>query len=1058
MEIDWNVIDKKWQKQWLENNDHETDSDNKEKKFITVAYPYPNSPQHIGHGRTYTIADVHSRYLRMKGFNVLFPMGFHYTGTPILGMAKRVEANDVELIEGFKTLYNVPEDKIKEFVEPVKIADYFHEEIKSGMVEMGYSIDWRREFTTIDPAYQKFIEWQFRNLKEKNLIVQGSHPVGWCPKDQNPVSQHDTLGDVEPDFTEYIIIKFDLNGVKIPVATLRPETLFGVTNIWINPQVMYQKIKVNDEICITSPECARKLEFLEKKIEVIEDIMGSDFVGQSVKAPHSSDSVLILPASFVKSDNGTGIVMSVPAHAPFDYQALLDSKSGKNKSINNDLLKNIQNIEPISMINTKGLGNIPAKDIVEKMGISHQDDPKLEEATKEIYSKEFYDGILANNTKQFAGKKISEAKDEVKEWITKIGSADILLELTNSPVKCRCGTECVVKLLSNQWFLDYSNKDWKQKAHSCFEGMNILPNEIRSEFDKVLDWLRERACARQHGLGTKIPWDKEWLVESLADSVIYMAFYIISKYVNKKEINGNDLTDEFFDYVFYGEKDSGEIANKINITKEKLEEIRNEFLYFYPVDSRHSGRDLVPNHLTFFVLNHVALFPEENWPQEIVVNGSVLMAGKKMSKSMGNIIPLRDAVRKHGADPIRLTILISAELLQDADFNVEAINGIKNKLESMYENSTKTKAEEIPELEPEDKWILSMLQNLAINVSQSMDKIRFREALHHILYDFDSKLQWYLKRTKSKQRTNISGILHKILSSRVLMLSPFAPHIAEEMWEKLGNSELASKSAWPSSVEIEIDSKSIQTETLLKSIIDDINNILKETKISPKKIIIVGGGNIGFNLAKNLETDSKGVRVKIIEKNKDRAEFIANELNDTIVINGNGLDEDVLKEANIEEAETILSLTNDDEDNIMVSVLAEKNNPNKRTIALVNKQNYSLLQTSLKIDDLVDPRLTTVSTILKHVHKGTIETVYTLLDGEYEFIEAEILETSELISKSIKDSSVPKEIRIGAIVRDKDIIIPKSDFKFEKKDLVVFLSKREHLKEVESLFRVSSLI
>jgi leucyl-tRNA synthetase len=106
------------------------------------------------------------------------------------------------------------------------------------------------------------------------------------------------------------------------------------------------------------------------------------------------------------------------------------------------------------------------------------------------------------------------------------------------------------------------------------------------------------------------------------------------------------------------------------------------------------------------------------------------------------------------------------------------------------------------------------------------------------LYDFDSKLQWYLKRTKSKQRTNISGILHKILSSRVLMLSPFAPHIAEEIWEKLGNSELASKSAWPSSIGIEIDSKSIQTETLLKSIIDDINNILKVTKISPKKITV----------------------------------------------------------------------------------------------------------------------------------------------------------------------------------------------------------------------------
>jgi trk system potassium uptake protein TrkA len=225
-----------------------------------------------------------------------------------------------------------------------------------------------------------------------------------------------------------------------------------------------------------------------------------------------------------------------------------------------------------------------------------------------------------------------------------------------------------------------------------------------------------------------------------------------------------------------------------------------------------------------------------------------------------------------------------------------------------------------------------------------------------------------------------------------------------------------------------------------------------------KKILIIGGGNIGFNLAKNLESDSEGVRVKIIEKNKDRAEFIANELNNTIVINGDGLDEDVLKEANIEEAETVLSLTNDDEDNIMVSVLAEKNNPNKRTIALVNKQNYSLLQSSLKIDDLVDPRLTTISTILKHVHKGTIETVYTLLDGEFEFIEAEILETSELISRSIKDSNLPKEIRIGAIVRSKEVIIPKSNFIFEKKEVVVFLTKREHLEKVESLFRISSLI
>ena len=166
-----------------------------------------------------------------------------------------------------------------------------------------------------------------------------------------------------------------------------------------------------------------------------------------------------------------------------------------------------------------------------------------------------------------------------------------------------------------------------------------------------------------------------------------------------------------------------------------------------------------------------------------------------------------------------------------------------------------------------------------------------------------------------------------------------------------------------------------------------------EEKIS-KKILIIGGGNIGFNLAKNIEQSFEDARVKIIEKDKIRAELIANELNNSIVINGNGLDEDVLSEANLDEIETVIALTNDDEDNLMVSVLVEKFSKDKRTMALINKPNYSLLQSSLKIDDLIDPRMNTVSSILKHVHKGTIETAYTILNGEYEVIEAEIIETS----------------------------------------------------------------
>ena len=233
-------------------------------------------------------------------------------------------------------------------------------------------------------------------------------------------------------------------------------------------------------------------------------------------------------------------------------------------------------------------------------------------------------------------------------------------------------------------------------------------------------------------------------------------------------------------------------------------------------------------------------------------------------------------------------------------------------------------------------------------------------------------------------------------------------------------------------------------------------------KIS-KKILIIGGGNIGFNLAKNIEETLETVRVKIIEKDKDRAEYLAKELNDAIVINGNGLDEETLNEANLDEAETVLALTNDDEDNLMVSVLVEKFTKDqkkiddKRTMALINKPNYSLLQSSLKIDDLIDPRMNTVSSILKHVHKGTIENAYTISNGEYEVIEAEIIETSELINKEIKNSNFPDEIRIGAILRDKKVIIPRSDFVFQKNDRVVFITKKESISFVENIFRLSSV-
>jgi len=495
-------------------------------------------------------------------------------------------------------------------------------------------------------------------------------------------------------------------------------------------------------------------------------------------------------------------------------------------------------IEPISIISTEGYGKFPAQEICEKLGVSNQSDEKLEEATKELYLKEFTDGKLNERCGQFNNQKVQFGREKVRAWLQENNHLEKFPVLENAPVHCRCGAECVVKILNNQWFLNYGDEEWKQQARNCFDEMNILPNNIKTEFKEVIDWLHERACARQQGLGTKLPWDKDWIVESLSDSVIYMAYYTISRFVNDGTVQPENLTRELFDYILLDKGDVSQAVATSKLAVDIINTMKKEFNYFYPVDSRHSGRDLVQNHLSFFVLNHVAIFEKKLWPQEIVVNGSVMMDGAKMSKSMGNIIPLRTAIREHGADPIRLAIISSAELLQDADFNMESVIGIQSKLESLLEECKNLKNEPISELQAEDRWILSKMQSMIGTVTESVEKMRLREGLHDILFSFESNLSWYHKRVQAKGRENISGILYKINSARVAMLSPFAPHIAEEMWESIGNNNAVSKSAWPAYSKDDVDATAIQSENLLKGTIDDITNILKVTKIIPKKIVL----------------------------------------------------------------------------------------------------------------------------------------------------------------------------------------------------------------------------
>jgi len=841
-------IEQKWQRKWEEAKIFEANPDlSKPKCYITVAYPYPNSPQHIGHGRTYTLADVHARYMRMRGYNVLFPMAFHYTGTPVLAMSKRLADNDKDLIDDFINVYKVPKEKLKEFIEPFNMARYFHKEIKSGMKEIGYSIDWRREFTTIDPHYNRFIEWQFQKLRQKGYITRGSHPVGWCPKDGNPVGQHDTQGDVEPEIGEFTLIKFKYKNWILPAATLRPETVFGVTNMWLNPKVEYVKAKVDNEQWIVSREGAQKLRYLNRKVSVLKTFKGNELIGKEVENPATKKKVLILPADFVDPKNATGVVMSVPGHAPYDYVAL-ENLGKATMQLRRYALsqETVSKIKPVSIISVSEYGEVPAGDVVKQMGIRNQTDPKLEEATKEVYRHEFHNGKMKSNTGKYVGLSVAEAKEKVRQDLITEGKAETMYELLNRPVLCRCGTECIVKIFENQWFIDYGKPEWKALAHKCLDKMEILPEEQRAEYNYVIDWLHEKACARKSGMGTRLPWDPEWIIESLSDSTIYMAYYTLVKYIKEFNIKPTQLTDSAFDFIFLGIGKVNQVAKETDIPITILDKMRNEFLYFYPLDSRHSARELVPNHLTFMIFNHTAIFPEELWPRQIVTNGHVLMKGAKMSKSFGNIIPLREGLTKFGADPLRLGVLATAELLQDADFSPTVAKSMRDRLERLYNFALETvgkassKVKKVS-LTSTDKWMLSRLQEHIKLATQAMDKLAVRKAIHSALYELDQDFQWYMRRIVDqrkvpKRKEAINKVFREVLDAQVRMLAPITPHICEELWEKMGGKRFVSLTHWPKPDKAMIDIKAEENETLIMNTLEDTLNILKAISKTPKKI------------------------------------------------------------------------------------------------------------------------------------------------------------------------------------------------------------------------------
>ncbi|MEM5882947.1 MAG: leucine--tRNA ligase [Candidatus Aenigmatarchaeota archaeon] len=830
MIVNLTKIEKKWQKIWEKEKIFEANVDKQKPKFfVTFPYPYVNGAPHIGAAFTAFRVDSYARFKRMQGFNVLYPQGFHATGEPILGAIERLKQNDKTQEETFK-LYRATKKDIENFIK--KGAEFTARFWMKRWIEdlklAGFSIDWRRTFiTAITPTYSRFIEWQYNTLRKKGYVVQGTHPLIWCPKCQSPTGDHDRLEGEGESPIDFILIKFKLDsGEILPCGTLRPETIFGVTNIWVNPSIEYVKARVDSEVWIISKEASEKLKDQLKKVEVLGKIKGEELIGKYVENPKTKEKVIILPAEFVDPDAASGIVMSVPSHAPYDWIALYELQKNPEKIRKYGVEEEVKKIKPISIIKTPGFGEHPAIEVCSSLKIeSQKEKEKLDEATTIVYKKEFHQGILKENCQEYSSSKVSECKEKLSKEFVEKGIAEIMWESTGKVI-CRCGTKNHVKILENQWFLKYSDLEWKKKALECIRKMKFYPEEVRVQFEKTVEWLKDKACTRKAGLGTNLPWDKEWKVETLSDSTIYMAYYTIARIINENNISAEKLTDEVFDYVFLGKGNLEEISKKSKLDRKIIEKMREEFEYFYPVDLRNSGKDLVPNHLTFYIFHHTAIFEEKHWPKAIGVNGYVNVLGVKMSKSKGNIIPLRDLVEKIGSDLVRINLIASNEGLDDADWREESVESYKSKIKFLGEIIKNLKKAKRREIKKVDLFLRSKIQGHIKNSTQAYEEMRFRSAVQHALFDFANDLKWYIERNSKIENCN-KEILKESIEIMVKLLTPVLPHLCEEFWHKLGKKSLIATEKWPSYDESKVDKNVLELEEILKKTLEDLKEVIK---------------------------------------------------------------------------------------------------------------------------------------------------------------------------------------------------------------------------------------
>uniref|UniRef100_A0A672RBJ3 Leucine--tRNA ligase, cytoplasmic n=1 Tax=Sinocyclocheilus grahami TaxID=75366 RepID=A0A672RBJ3_SINGR len=853
-------VQQKWEQEKMFEIDAPTTSEentNKNKYFVTFPYPYMNGRLHLGHTFCLSKCEFAAGYQRLKGKQCLFPFGLHCTGMPIKACADKLK-REMELYgnppqfpeedeeeEEQKTITDeviikdkskgkkskavaksgsskfqwdimkslgLLDEEIVRFAEAEHWLDYFPPLALEDLKKMGLKVaDWRRSFITTDvnPFYDSFVRWQYITLKERKKIKFGK--------------RNSFYSGVGPQ--EYTLIKMKivepypakLSGLKgknafLVAATLRPETMFGQTNCWIRPDMKYIIFETaNGELFISTQRSARNMSFqgFTKEngvVPVIMNIMGQDILGCALSAPLTSyKTIYALPMLTIKEDKGTGVVTSVPSDAPDDIAALRDIKKKqalREKYGIQDYM--VLPFEPVPIIEIPGYGNLSAPLVCDELKIQSQNDrEKLAEAKEKVYLKGFYEGIML--VEGFKGQKVQDVKKPIQKMMVEKGEAMIYME-PEKQVLSRSADECVVALC-DQWYLDYGNEEWKKQATGVLEALETFCDETRKNFEATLAWLQEHACSRSYGLGTRLPWDEQWLIESLSDSTIYMAYYTVAHLLQGGVLNGQgpsplgiraeQMTREVWDYIFFKTAP----FPKTDIPKEKLQKLRREFAFWYPVDVRVSGKDLVPNHLSYYLYNHVAMWPNDSdkWPKAVRANGHLLLNSEKMSKSTGNFLTLSQAIAKFSADGMRLTLADAGDTVEDANF-VEAMAdaGILRLftwvewVKEMIANQNNLRTGPVDTFN--DRVFISEMNSSINKTEQHFERMMYKEALKSGFFEFQAAKDKYRELAIEGMHRDL---VFQFIENQTLLLAPICPHLCEHTWSLLGKSGSIMKARWP---------------------------------------------------------------------------------------------------------------------------------------------------------------------------------------------------------------------------------------------------------------------